>query len=335
MDFHLDDDQLALQDHLAQRCRVRWPLERIAERRAALDRAGWNELVEAGLLALMQGESAGGLGLGATAGVVAFEQLGRHLVPGPWLGSVLAALVIPEVAAGGRLAGAVEDAGEPLHYVEHAAELDVLLVFRPSGVARIERAELPPAGPADPLDPHSGVGVFTALPAGTLVGDAGRAAQLRSLGTALTAAFQLGIAQAALDVAVAYSLERKQFGRAIGSFQALKHLMADMAVRANLARSAIYAAAAVLDDPAVGDVARSVAGAKLLGGEAAVENARGAIQVMGGMGFTWEMPPHFLLKRALVLDHTFGTPTSHALALAGSLENELAEGSEPRKEVAQ
>ena len=335
MDFHLDDDQLALQDHVARLCRERWPLERIAERPSgALDRAGWDELARAGLLALMQDESAGGLGLGAAAGAVAFEQLGRHLVPGPWLGSALAALVIPEVAAGERLAGAVEDAGEPLLVVEHAAELDVLLVLRPGGVARLERAELPPAAPADPLDPHSGVRVFAALPAGARVGDAACAAHLRTTGTVLAAALQLGVAQAALDVAVAYSLERKQFGRPIGSFQALKHLMADMAVRTNLARSATYAAAAVLDDPAVGDFARSVAGAKLLAGEAAVENARAAIQVMGGMGFTWEMPPHFLLKRALVLDQTFGSPTSHALALAASVEKEIAEGAGPREEVA-
>ena len=110
----------------------------------------------------------------------------------------------------------------------------------------------------------------------------------------------------------------------IGSFQALKHIMADMYVRVGLARSATYAAAAVLDDPAVGDADRSVSAAKLLAGEAAVENARASIQVLGGMGFTWEMAPHFLLKRALVLDQTFGTPTSHALAIAASLEKEVA-----------
>jgi alkylation response protein AidB-like acyl-CoA dehydrogenase len=144
------------------------------------------------------------------------------------------------------------------------------------------------------------------------------------VGTVLAAALQLGISQASLDVAVAYSLEREQFGAKIGSFQALKHIMADMVVRVGLARSATYAAAAVLDDPAVGDADRSVGGAKLLAGEAAVENARASIQVMGGMGFTWEMPPHFLLKRALVLDQTFGTPTSHALALGASLEKEVA-----------
>jgi alkylation response protein AidB-like acyl-CoA dehydrogenase len=325
MDFHLDDDELALQDHVARLCRERWPLERIAERSTGrLDRAGWAALVDLGVPALLVAESAGGLGLGAASAAVVFEQLGRHLVPGPYLWTSLAALAIEELAAGTRLAGGVEDAGEAFHCVEHAADVDLLLVLRAGGVAYIDRAELPPAAPADPLDPHSGVGVFAALPAGVRVGDAARAAQLRTAGTVLAAALQLGVAQGALDVAVGYSRERRQFGRPIGSFQALKHVMADMAVRANLARSATYAAAAVVDDPAVGDLARSAAAAKLLAGEAAVENARAAIQVMGGMGFTWEMPPHFLLKRALVLDQTFGTPTAHALSLAESLEREVA-----------
>jgi len=123
---------------------------------------------------------------------------------------------------------------------------------------------------------------------------------------------------------VAYSLEREQFGVPIGSFQALKHIMADMYVRVGLARSATWAAAAVLDDPEVGDALRSIGAAKLLSGEAAVENARASIQVLGGMGFTWQMAPHFLLKRAWVLDQTFGTPTSHALAISASLAEEVA-----------
>lgn len=64
----------------------------------------------------------------------------------------------------------------------------------------------------------------------------------------------------------------------------------------------------------VGDIDRSLSGAKLLSGEAAVENVRASIQLLGGMGFTWEMPPHLRLKRAWVLDRAFGTPTSHAFA---------------------
>ena len=87
MDFHLDDDQLALQDNVTRFCRARWPLERVAERPTeGLDRAGWDELVELGVTSLLVDEAAGGLGLGVVEGAVVFEQLGRHLVPGPYSG---------------------------------------------------------------------------------------------------------------------------------------------------------------------------------------------------------------------------------------------------------
>jgi alkylation response protein AidB-like acyl-CoA dehydrogenase len=325
MDFHLDDDQLALQDSVARFCRTRWPLDGVGERpTGGLDRAGWKELVDLGVTTLMVDEARGGLGLGAVEAAVVFEQLGYHLVPGPLLWSALGALVIREVANGDLLVGGTEDHGATLLFIEHASEVDTLLVLRASGVSRIDAAEAPRAVAGEALDPQSAVGVFSSLPEGTLIGDAAEASRLRGVGVVLSSALQLGISSAALDLAVAYSLEREQFGVPIGSFQAMKHIMADMYVRTGLARSATYAAAAVLDDPAVGDPARSLSGAKLLAGEAAVENARASIQVFGGMGFTWGMAPHFLLKRALVLDQTFGTPTSHALAIGAALAEEIA-----------
>ena len=125
---------------------------------------------------------------------------------------------------------------------------------------------------------------------------------------------ELGFVEAALVF--------EQFGQPIGSFQALKHMMADMFVRTALARSATYAAAAVLDDPLVGHVGRSIGAAKLLAGEAAIENARASVQVMGGMGFTWEMVPHYLLKRAWVLEQSFGTMRDHALGISALLASE-------------
>ena len=320
MDFQLDDDQLALQRHVAAFCAARWPLERVAERpTGVLDRAAWRELVELGAVSVLVDEGRGGLGLGTVAAAVLFEQLGRHLVPGPLLWSALAALAIPEVADGTRIAGGTEGRGAALHFVEHGAEVDLVVVLRADGVARIDAAQLPPCVAADALDPLTPVGVFEALPEGVRVGNATAAAALRRVGTVLAAALQLGIAGAALDVAVAYAQEREQFGVPIGSFQALKHMMADMYVRTGLARCATYAAAAVLDDPGAGDTERSLGAAKLLAGEAAVENARAAIQVLGGMGFTWEMLPNHLLKRAWVLDQSFGTADDHALQLGSAL----------------
>ena len=148
-------------------------------------------------------------------------------------------------------------------------------------------------------------------------------------GSLLTAALQVGHAAEALDLAVAYAKERHQFGKPIGSFQAVKHICADMLVRAEVARAAVHAAACLADDP---DVAaseaeaarctpdelmdRAVMGAKLLADEAAIANARAAIQVHGGMGYTWEVPLHLHLKRARVLATTFGAPAELALAVS-------------------
>lgn len=323
MDFSLDEDQLSLQAMVRQFCRTRWPLDHVHERPTkGLDIEAWRQLSEIGALSLLAMESNGGSGLGVVEGAVVFEQLGQHLVPGPVLWTALAATLIPDVARGVRIAGGVEDRGQrPLH-VEHADVIDTLIVLRADGVARVDRDAFPAWRLADSLDPLRPVALFESLPAGVPIGDAAAAARVSQVGTVLSAAVQLGVATAALDVAVAYSLQRQQFEVPIASFQALKHMMADMYVRVGLAKSATYAAAAVLDDPSVGDAARSIAAAKLLAGEAAIDNSRAAVQVLGGMGFTWDTPPNFLLKRAWVTDHSFGTATSHALSLAAMVSAE-------------
>src|SRR5262249_58861923 len=155
-------------------------------------------------------------------------------------------------------------------------------------------------------------------------GGASEAASLRQSGAALCAAMLVGVSDTALETARRYALQREQFGVPTGSFQAIQHLLADMYVRTALARSATYAAAAVLDDPAIGDPTRASDAAKLLAGEAALDNARAAIQVHGGVGFTWEMLPNHLLKRAWALEHAFGDGEAHALSISDSIEEVLA-----------
>jgi alkylation response protein AidB-like acyl-CoA dehydrogenase len=118
---------------------------------------------------------------------------------------------------------------------------------------------------------------------------------------------------------VAYAHERRQFDRPIGSFQAVKHILADMAVRTELARAAVHAAACTVDDPDGGNATRAVAGAKLLAGEGAVANGLAATQVHGGMGFTWEVDVHLYLKRAWALGTVFGTSGQHADTVVDSL----------------
>jgi len=121
-------------------------------------------------------------------------------------------------------------------------------------------------------------------------------------------------------MAVAYAKERRQFDRPIGSFQAVKHLLADMLVRQEVARAAVYAAGVHLDGEQAGEAERAVHGAKLLAAEAAVANGKSAVQVHGGMGFTWEVDVHLYLKRAVALASAFGTPEEHAEALARGLD---------------
>ncbi len=145
------------------------------------------------------------------------------------------------------------------------------------------------------------------------------AAWWRRDGAVLTAALQVGSAAWTTELAVEYAKQRRQFGRPIGGFQAVKHLCADMAVRTELARCAVHAAAVTVDQPDVGDAEMAAAGAKLLADEAAVTNGRSCIQVHGGMGFTWEIPAHLAYKRARVLALQFGTDDDLAEALAQSL----------------
>jgi alkylation response protein AidB-like acyl-CoA dehydrogenase len=145
------------------------------------------------------------------------------------------------------------------------------------------------------------------------------AAWWRRDGAVLTAALQVGMAQWSCDLAVEYAKGRVQFGRPIGGFQAVKHLCADMAVRAEVARCAVQAAAVTVDQPDVGDAVLAAAGAKILADEAAVTNGRSCIQVHGGMGFTWEVPAHLAYKRARVLATQFGSADTLAESLAGSL----------------
>jgi hypothetical protein len=262
---------------------------------------------------------------------VVFEELGRALVPGPLVGTFLAAgMGIIEGAAEGRAQVGVHTTSRPGPVlVEHLGALDALLVVDGDGPGQLLTPA--PVGGArrveHPLDPLTPLWRLDALPfGGAVADDRGR---LWHKGALLTAALQVGHAAAALELAVAYAKERQQFGKPIGSFQAVKHICADMLVRSEVARAAVHAAACLSDGPDVvaaeagaagctpGQMLeRSVAGAKLLADEAAIANARASIQVHGGMGFTWEVPLHLHLKRARVLSTNFMTPADASVALA-------------------
>ena len=149
------------------------------------------------------------------------------------------------------------------------------------------------------------------------VGPAAEAALTAGLtaGAAILAAEQLGLAQRCLDMTVAYVKERRQFARPIGSFQAVKHRLADLWTAIAQARAASRYAAACLaeDDP---DAPVAVALAKSACSDVAVLAAEECVQLHGGIGFTWEHPAHLYLKRAKAASLAFGTPGAHRADLA-------------------
>jgi alkylation response protein AidB-like acyl-CoA dehydrogenase len=324
MDFRLGDDQVALRDGIRAWCDGTLPIEKIAEiaqQGGAFDPALWRGLAEMGVFGLRAPESEGGVGLGLADAVLVFAELGRRLAPGPIVWTHLAAGLVPGAASGDAVVGGLDAAGalgEPW-LVEHPDRLDALLVLYADRVERVELGALSLAPVATPLDPLTPLAHAKALPAGERVGGADVAARLRLEGAALTAALSLGIAEMTQELASAYAKQREQFGRAIAGFQSIKHMLADMWVRQEMARAAVWAAGATLDQPEVGDAARAVSSARIVAGDAAMKNARACIQIHGGMGYTWEMAPHYYLKRAWVLSTLFGTSEEHEERLAETL----------------
>lgn len=323
MDFRLTEDQVALQSGIRSWCEGQLPLERLAElaKGEPFDRKLWSGLAEMGVFGLRAPESEGGVGLGLADAVLVFAELGRRLVPGPIAWTHLAAGLVPGAATGEAVVGGLDLAGalgEP-YLVEHLASLGALLVLRDDGVFRVDPKSLDAEPVATPLDPVTPVSHVRSLPPGERIGGADVAARLRLEGAALTAAQCLGVAEMAQELASAYAKEREQFGRAIAGFQSIKHMLADMFVRQEMARAAVWAAGATYDQDGVGDRTRAIASARVVAQDAAMKNARACIQIYGGMGYTWEMPPHYYLKRAWVLSTQFGTSEEYEARLAEML----------------
>ncbi|MBL1099389.1 acyl-CoA dehydrogenase family protein [Streptomyces coffeae] len=344
MDFSLTEDQRALRTGMRTLMERRFPRAALravvdAEGEAAVDRSLWRELGAAGFFALRLPEAAGGVGLGLPEAVLAFEEAGRALLPGPLVTTHLAA---GPSAAGFSAAGAAEgeavvtglDAPGALGasgvsvvtqgtggvLVEHLASADAVLVLGAEDAEVCPAKEVMPSAeairsvdPATPLHRVRGGGVRNGLRSGGWSSRGrGIAARLRREAALLTAAQQLGSAARTVEMAVAHAGGRVQFGRAIGAFQAVQHLCASMLVRAETARSVVYAAA-ITEDP--GDIAA----ATLLADEAAIRNARDCLQVHGGMGFTWEADVHLHLKRAWVRAEQWQTVAAAEEELAARL----------------
>jgi alkylation response protein AidB-like acyl-CoA dehydrogenase len=326
MDLTLNDEQLALRSGVREYLAARWTADRL--RAATADSAtgpeaahGWQELAELGVFGLIAPEAAGGMGRSLADAAIVLEELGAALVPGPVAASILAAGLVDGAAEGDAVVTMLDTAaGAPL--VEHAGIATHLVVVDDGGLflrPMTEVAAAPVEVPLDPLTPVAVVGDWASGSGGQRIGTPADAAAWRLRGCVLTAALQVGVARGGLDLAVRYAKERVQFGRVIGSFQAVKHLLAESLARVELARAAVLSAAVISDDPEAGDPAEAAAAAKVLADAAATAGGRTCVQVHGGMGFTWEVLAHLYLKRAWVQETAFGTADAHAVFLAGRL----------------
>ena len=313
MDFELSEDQEALVDGVRAVLDGRFGIADVrAMIDAGLDRDRWGELGQTGVFSLALDEDAGGVGLGWADAVLVFEQLGRCLVPGPTVATAVSAGLVDGAATGEVVVGALERLEGPV-LLEHAVDLDLVVIYDDEGLWLVEAGSLdlePAPRPLDPLTPVSQV--RGDLPRGERIGDAAASLDFQRRGAVLTSAIQLGLAGGATDLAVAYAKEREQFGRPIGSFQAVKHICADMLGRLEVCRAAVYMAGVTLDDPVVGDPDRALSVARILADHTSSANGKDRVQVHGGMGYTWEVDAHLFLKRAWVLEPTFGSADHHA-----------------------
>ena len=331
MDFELSEDQVDLAEGVRRLCVGKFPLERIRKAEGmpqAFSSTDWVELGDAGVFGLRLSDADGGLGMGLADAAVVVEELGKALVPGPIISSHLAAGLVDGASDGKAVVGSLrlpppaDDRGRgngrdrqyPL-LVEHFGSLDSLVVIADDRVSVVEPSSIDAVAVDRSLDPLTPMWRVENIPAGETLGGGELAANWRRDEAILVGAYCAGLASATVDLAVEYAKGRRQFGRAIGSFQAIKHLCADMLVRAEVARAAVHAAAVTVDQPDVGDAERAAAGAAMLAVEAALLNSKACVQVYGGMGFTWEVPAHLYLMRARVLG-TVVRPSELSLIVA-------------------
>ena len=323
------------------------------------DRSLWRQLAELGWTGISVAEGDGGAGLDFLAEALVIEELGRSLFPGPYFSTVGLALpaltcadgllravlqgapatlawvgtsgdfAIDDLATTAEASGDVWRLSGTTLFVPDLALADIVVVAAQSGdgpgLWAIEKdgggvrwAELPTVDATRRL----GELVLDGAPARLLAGPGAEGTKLlRSIldrGRAALSAEAVGVADRALELAVEHARTRRQFGREIGSFQAVSHELADAYVRIEGARSLAYWAAwEVTHESADARVAASAA--KASASECAVSTCERAIQVLGGVGFTWEHPLHRFYKRALWIAAYLGWPAAERAQVASSL----------------
>jgi alkylation response protein AidB-like acyl-CoA dehydrogenase len=360
--FTVTDEQQLLRDTVRDALTRRATSARVREvmvTDAAVDEDGWEELAALGLVGLLIPERHGGSGAGVVETAIVAEELGRVLLPVPFLSSAVlgtsavleagtddqCAAVLPGVAAGttrlalahlgveGRLtadpgvravrdgdgwvldgtAGFVVDGLSADTLVTAAATDDgVQLFLVPATAEGVRRDRVAVLDLTRPMATAGYDGVRVA-DTDRLSGGDPTIALHRALGTgtAVLASEQVGGAQHCLEAATAYAKDRFQFGRAIGSFQAVKHTLAQMLVKIESAKSTAYHAARALESGDRDEIAVATPMAAAYCAEVYETAAADALQVFGGIGFTWEHDAHLYFKRAKASKLLLGSPRHH------------------------
>lgn len=293
-----------------------------------VDEVLWNQCAELGWFALGLDETDGGIGYGLVEEALLFEELGAHCTPGPFLATVLAAhgaalaqsseLVAEITSASKRVALAEPESADlvmsatavsgDFRLTDHGgAEFALVLDGDRAAIVSLEGASIEPTPSLDLLVPLATAHLDTSPIAYTEDPSIGFRA------TVLTAALLSGVARATAEQSTEYAKDREQFGRPVGSFQAVKHRCADMAVRADAAEQLTHLAALAVAG-GHGDAGFQAEAARIVAGDAAVANAEINVQNHGGIGFTWEHTAHRYVTRARIWSQQAGNRPAHLKA---------------------
>jgi alkylation response protein AidB-like acyl-CoA dehydrogenase len=342
MDFGLSDEQRLLQETIRKLLADAFPTTRareVSKTRSAHDGASWKLLAENGALGALIAETHGGSGLSFLDAMLVAEEVGRAAGPGAYLTTAVMAAValreganeslakelLPQIASGAtrigvglaEATGARDGAGVTLErgklngkslFVLDAIEADRLLLHTPAGLALVSGTapgvEVIPLVAVDGTRRYAEVRLANAEAQAVL---AGALPRTLAAGRIALSFDSLGASERALELAVEYALQRKQFGRVIGSFQAVKHMLAEIAAQLEPSRSLCWYAAHAFDhEPA--EAERFAALCKAHVAEVATEVLRKATEVHGGIGFTEQYDLHLWFRRVALSRPLFGNP---------------------------
>jgi alkylation response protein AidB-like acyl-CoA dehydrogenase len=327
MRFGFSEDQLAFRDavrDLLTKAAGPDTLRAVWESPLGWDPAVWSQLAEMGVLGLLAPESAGGLGLNEIALALILEEIGRAALPGPVVEH--AAVAIPALtgtewssaAAAGEIVITAMDriARNSAPRASYGADADLVLAVVDGAVCAVRRADLTVLGAPTSVDHSRRFAVITFERATPLPGV--DAAVFQARGAAATAAVLCGLSAHLIETTADYVKERHQFGVPVGSFQAVKHHLADALIALEHARPAVYCAAWSIST-AQPTLVRDASFAKAYANEAAGIAARVALQCHGAIGYTFEHDLHLWLKRVWSLQRAWGDMAHHQDQVAAAL----------------